>query len=361
MTASGSTPRAHQLGQHSRRRCRAGRPRSPASRPLGVGDQRERFVERVGAARRDSASRGASRCASGRHSIASIEAPAIVAASGCAPPMPPRPAVRIHLPAQVAAEVLAAHLGERLVGALHDALGADVDPASRPSSGRTSSGPCGRARGSAPTWPSAAPGSSWRSARAAHPRACGTRRPACPTAPAASRRRRARAGSARCGRKHSQSRAARPMPPYTTSSSGRSATSGSRLFISIRSGASVSQLRALKRAARRADRAPLGPVAVQVVHGRLISSRPTTGVPPQRRRILIPLASLAHDARTPHAEDPEHGRQRPRPEDGRERSLSRRHDHRPQGGYDPSDDAGQAGRLDRSGTRRRSTWARPRS
>jgi hypothetical protein len=34
--------------------------------------------------------------------------------------------------------------------------------------------------------------------------------------------------------------AARPMPPYTTSSAGFSATSGSRLFISIRSGASVS-------------------------------------------------------------------------------------------------------------------------
>src|SRR5262249_36550711 len=43
--------------------------------------------------------------------------------------------------------------------------------------------------------------------------------------------------------KLSQSRAARPTPPYTTSSWGFSATSGSRLFISIRSGASVSQLR----------------------------------------------------------------------------------------------------------------------
>src|SRR4051812_40072083 len=42
--------------------------------------------------------------------------------------------------------------------------------------------------------------------------------------------------------KLSQSRAARPMPPYTTSSCGFSATSGSRLFISIRNGASVSQL-----------------------------------------------------------------------------------------------------------------------
>ena len=40
----------------------------------------------------------------------------------------------------------------------------------------------------------------------------------------------------------SRFRAALPIPPYTTRSSGRSATSGSRLFISIRSGASVSQL-----------------------------------------------------------------------------------------------------------------------
>jgi hypothetical protein len=38
--------------------------------------------------------------------------------------------------------------------------------------------------------------------------------------------------------KHSQLRAAFPVPPYTMSWSGRSATSGSRLFISIRSAAS---------------------------------------------------------------------------------------------------------------------------
>src|SRR6202048_1918591 len=53
--------------------------------------------------------------------------------------------------------------------------------------------------------------------------------------------------------KQFQSRAARPMPPYTTSSAGFSATSGSKLFISMRSGASVIQVRALKvlpRAAR---------------------------------------------------------------------------------------------------------------
>ena len=42
--------------------------------------------------------------------------------------------------------------------------------------------------------------------------------------------------------KHSQERAARPVPPYTTSESGSSATAGSRLFIRHRSGASVCQL-----------------------------------------------------------------------------------------------------------------------
>ena len=44
-------------------------------------------------------------------------------------------------PAQGAAEMLAGRLGERLVGALQDALRPDVDPRARRSSGRTSSGP----------------------------------------------------------------------------------------------------------------------------------------------------------------------------------------------------------------------------
>src|SRR5882757_3148201 len=47
------------------------------------------------------------------------------------------------------------------------------------------------------------------------------------------------------------------MPPYTTSSAGFSATSGSRLFISMRSGASVIHERALK-ALPRAARMILG-------------------------------------------------------------------------------------------------------
>ena len=43
----------------------------------------------------------------------------------------------------------------------------------------------------------------------------------------------------------------------------------------------------------------------------------------------------------------------PEPEHGRERPLSRGHLFRPQGRHDPRDDAGQVGRLDRSGARHR--------
>src|SRR3954471_17205254 len=55
-----------------------------------------------------------------------------------------------------------------------------------------------------------------------------------------------------------QSRAARAVPPQTTRPSGRPAASGSRLFCSIRSGASVCQLRAVSVVPRgdRTGRAP---------------------------------------------------------------------------------------------------------
>ena len=52
----------------------------------------------------------------------------IVTASGCAPPMPPSPPVRVMVPARRAIERLGRDGRERLVGALQDALGADVDP-----------------------------------------------------------------------------------------------------------------------------------------------------------------------------------------------------------------------------------------
>ena len=52
----------------------------------------------------------------------------IVTASGWAPPMPPRPAVSVMVPASVPSEPLVRDGGEGLEGALEDALGADVDP-----------------------------------------------------------------------------------------------------------------------------------------------------------------------------------------------------------------------------------------
>ena len=52
----------------------------------------------------------------------------MVTASGWAPPMPPRPAVRVTVPRRRPTEMLARRLGERLVRALEDALGPDVDP-----------------------------------------------------------------------------------------------------------------------------------------------------------------------------------------------------------------------------------------
>ena len=56
-------------------------------------------------------------------------APFMVAASGCAPPMPPRPAVTTSRPGQACRRSAGGAGGERLVGALQDALRADVDPA----------------------------------------------------------------------------------------------------------------------------------------------------------------------------------------------------------------------------------------
>jgi len=51
----------------------------------------------------------------------------MVAASGCAPPMP-QARGQNPFPGEVAAEVLATHLNEGLVRALNDALAADIDP-----------------------------------------------------------------------------------------------------------------------------------------------------------------------------------------------------------------------------------------
>ena len=119
--------RAAPVRARPRRHCRAA-PTETAffSLPARV-DDRQRLVE-ILRLHVEIAGAQAHLDALGWHSTARHEAPAMVAASGCAPPMPPRPAVRIQRPARLPPIMLAAHLDEGLVGALHDALAADVDP-----------------------------------------------------------------------------------------------------------------------------------------------------------------------------------------------------------------------------------------
>ena len=96
-----------------------------------------------------------------------------------------------------AAEPLLGDRGERLVRALQDALGADVDPGAGGHLAVHRQARASPAGGTPARWPSRRRGWSWRSARAAPTRGCGTRRPAGPTARASSRRRPARSA---CGR-----------------------------------------------------------------------------------------------------------------------------------------------------------------
>ena len=61
-------------------------------------------------------------------SATSAVASFIVAASGCAPPIPPSPAVTTSLPASESPKCCLRHRGEALVRSLEDSLRADVDP-----------------------------------------------------------------------------------------------------------------------------------------------------------------------------------------------------------------------------------------
>ena len=248
---------AQQLGQHDgavadeadRQRPRAALRRETAS----AARRRGRRPPRPGSA---CSTRRASRA--GSTSITRQTPSFSVTASGWAPPIPPQPPVTVSVPGERAAEPLRRHRRERLVRALQDALGADVDP--RPGRHLAVHGQSERLQAAElrPGRPVAAPGSSWRSAPAAPTRGCAARRPACRTGRAWSRRRAASVSVRTIASNASQLRAARPVPPYTTRSSGRSATSGSRLFISIRSGASVCQDRAVSVVPRgaRTGRAP---------------------------------------------------------------------------------------------------------
>ena len=188
----------------------------------------------------------------GWHSTASIEAPAMVAASGCAPPMPPRPAVRIHLPVRLPPIMLAADLDEGLVGALHDALAADVDP-------RAGRHLAVHHQALAIELVEMLPGRPVRHEVGIgdqHARRIGMGAEHADRLAGLHQQRLvvARASSAwrRCGRS-SPSRARRGRCRHRPRARrGFSATSGSRLFISMRSGASVSQLLAVSLGAARA-------------------------------------------------------------------------------------------------------------
>ena len=207
----------------------------------------------------------------------------IVTASGCAPPMPPRPGGERDRAGERAAEAAPRDLGEALVGALHDALGADVDPRAGGHLAVHRQAERLEPAELVPGRPLAARGSSWRSAPAAPTRACGTRRPACPTGRASSRRRRASAACAPGRRTPPRSAPPCPVPPYTTRSSGRSATSGSRLFISIRSAASCGQ-------PRQESSAPRGACTARATLTRGSRSRPR---PPRAPRPTATSASTS--------------------------------------------------------------------
>ncbi len=141
-------------------------------------------------------------------------APAIVAASGCAPPMPPSPAVSTVRPARSGdAEVLLACGAERLVGALQDALRSDVDPRARRHLPEHRQTLCLEPTELVPRSPRQARAASWRSGPVGRRRASGRRRPACPTGRAASRRLRSRSSVATIARRASCERAALPDPP----------------------------------------------------------------------------------------------------------------------------------------------------
>ena len=173
--------------------------------------------------------------------------------------MPPRPAVTTTAPAQVPPKCWRADRGERLVRALQDALRADVDPRAGRHLAVHRQALRAPARGTPPRSPTRRRG--WQlaiSTRGAHScvRKTPTGLPDCTSSVSSSpsspqlrddgvEGRPSRAPPCRCRRR----RRGRP---------GRSATSGSRLFMSIRSAASVSHdgaVRVVPRGAR-TGRAP---------------------------------------------------------------------------------------------------------
>ena len=118
-SSSGTTAAALPTTPDGQRPARRAWPPAPARRASSRGSATR--VEVAGA-------RPGAPGASGSTSTIRQTPPFMVTASGCAPPIPPQPAVSVSVPARRAAEALGGHRRERLVGALQDALGADVDP-----------------------------------------------------------------------------------------------------------------------------------------------------------------------------------------------------------------------------------------
>ena len=207
----------------------------------------------------------------GSTSTQRIAAPAIVAASGCAPPMPPRPAVRIVRPGERRlAKVLLRRGRERLVGALEDPLRADVDP--RP--GRHLTEHRQPLRLEPAELVPGRPARHEQRVRDQHARRLRRRpedaRRACRTGRAGSRRRRAPAVR---GRFPSVRRASAPRAPSLRRPRGLPAVRrlrASRLLSSIRSGASVAHDFAFSvdpRGARIAERSPQSASTVASIDG----------------------------------------------------------------------------------------------
>ena len=114
----------------------------------------------------------------------------------------------------------------------------------RPSSGRTSSGPAARARGTDSQFAHLPTRFEFAmSTRGAHSWVRNDRRPACPTGRAASRRRRGAAARGRWRRTPPSCAPRGRCRRRRRAASGSSATSGSRLFMSIRRTASCCQPR----------------------------------------------------------------------------------------------------------------------
>ena len=110
-----------------RRSCRPRRPTRPGGRPWPPAPSRRARRGRRRPRRGSGARPGGP---AGPRSTSTIRQtpPFRVTASGWAPPMPPQPPVSVERAGQGAAEPLLGDGGEGLVGALDDALGADVDP-----------------------------------------------------------------------------------------------------------------------------------------------------------------------------------------------------------------------------------------